>query len=199
MMEDLPHKLRLYILAVAYVTLVSLVINELYGSTEAITYLATALVIVFIPLKYALIASLISAGFLSYLTLSYWIAPLVITTIYLSRVLGPAASLYGYVLNIVVFSVIVGGCFQKAWAVGLSALLGVLFLVHKIYRGPILESGLLVTAVALLYTLVIVMLRLIGSVVEGLLILGGASVSILLCLKVYEELAEKLTTEAQRT
>ena len=195
MVGDLPHKVRLYVFAVAYASLVSLVIKGLYGSTEALIYMGGALLITFIPLGYGLAASLLLAGTLAYFTSSYWVALLALATIYLSRALRPAASIYAFILGMTALSVATGGDLQRAWAIGLSALMGVLYLVHRLYEGRLLECGLRVTATALLYTLVIVLLRLMGSVVEGLLILGGTSVSVLLCLKVYEELSEKLTRE----
>lgn len=195
MVGDLPHKVRLYVFAVAYVSLVSLVIKGLYGSTEALIYMGGALLITFIPLGYGLAASLLLAGTLAYFTSSYWMALLALAAIYLSRALRPAVSIYAFILGMTALSVVTGGDLQRAWAVGLSALMGVLYLVHRLYEDHLLECGLRVTAMALLYTLVIVLLRLMGSIVEGLLILGGTSVSVLLCLKVYEELSEKLTKE----
>ena len=195
MVGDLPHKVRLYVFAVAYVSLVSLVIKGLYGSTEALIYMGGALLITFIPLGYGLAASLLLAGTLAYFTSSYWMALLALAAIYLSRALRPAVSIYAFILGMTALSVVTGGDLQRAWAVGLSALMGVLYLVHRLYEDHLLECGLRVTAMALLYTLVIVLLRLMGSIVEGLLILGGTSVSVLLCLKVYGELSEKLTKE----
>ncbi|MCD6084515.1 MAG: hypothetical protein J7J20_03120 [Desulfurococcales archaeon] len=195
MVGDLPHKVRLYVFAVAYASLVSLVIKGLYGSTEALIYMGGALVITFIPLSYGLAVSLLLAGTLAYFTSSYWMALLALAAIYLSRALRPAVSIYAFIMGMTALSVVTGGDLQRAWAVGLSALMGVLYLVHRLYEDHLLECGLRVTAMALLYTLVIVLLRLMGSIVEGLLILGGTSVSVLLCLKVYEELSEKLTKE----
>ena len=195
MVGDLPHKVRLYVFAVAYASLVSLVIKGLYGSTEALIYMGGALLITFIPLGYGLAASLLLAGTLAYFTSSYWMALLALAAIYLSRALRPAVSIYAFIMGMTALSVVTGGDLQRAWAVGLSALMGVLYLVHRLYEDHLLECGLRVTAMALLYTLVIVLLRLMGSIVEGLLILGGTSVSVLLCLKVYEELSEKLTRE----